>query len=73
MKYRNYTTTELIVMDAGRDYYDPELVAEICDRAGLEEELEASDGESFEGVLNRAVKILLDREGIRTFSFWAGL
>ena len=31
MKYRDYTTTELLVID----YDDPELAAEICRRAEL--------------------------------------
>jgi len=35
MKYRNYSTTQLLVIDAGRDYDDPELAAEICRRAEL--------------------------------------
>ena len=35
MKYRDYTTTQLLVIDAGRDYDDPELAAEICRRAEL--------------------------------------
>lgn len=68
-KYRTYTTIELLVMD----HDDHELVNEICDRAGLLEELRASDNEAYKSVLDRAVKILSDREGIRTFSFWAGL
>lgn len=58
--YRNYTTTELLVMDAGRDFHDPELVAEICDRADLAEEYERSDEDTFEGVFNRALEILKD-------------
>lgn len=35
MKYRNYSTTQLLVIDAGRAYDDPELTAEICRRAEL--------------------------------------
>lgn len=57
-KYRDYTTTELLVMDAGRDYHDPDLERELCDRAGLLEEFEAADGENFEMVVARAAKIL---------------
>ena len=68
-KYRTYTTIELLVMD----YDDHELVNEICNRAGLLKEFRDSDEETFKNVLDRAVKILSDREGIRTFSFWAGL
>lgn len=68
-KYRAYTTTELLVMD----YNNHELVAEMCNRAGLLKEFIDSDDETFKSVLDRAVKILTDREGIRTFSFWAGI
>ena len=57
-KYRDCTTTELLAIDAGLDYYDPDLVAEICDRAGLSEAYAAADGESFENVFDRAVEIL---------------
>ena len=64
-KYRDCTTIELLVMDAGRDYHDPELVAEICARAGLSEALDsahgdssADPGETFESVLDRAIEIL---------------
>ena len=35
MKYRNYSTTQLLVIDAGRDYEDPELADEICRRVEL--------------------------------------
>lgn len=73
-KYKGYTTVELLVMDVGTEYgHDPELETELCYRAGLLEELRAFDNEAYKNVLNRAVKILSDREGIRTFSFWAGL
>ena len=57
-KYRDYETTELLVMDAGRDYYEPELVFEICYRAGLEKEWGDADGETIEGVFDRALEIL---------------
>ena len=72
-KYRDYTTTELLVTDSGRDFQDPQLEEEICNRAGLLKEFIDSDDETFKNVLDRAVKILSDREGIRTFSYWAGL
>ena len=39
-KFRDCTTTELLVIDAGLDYHDMELVEEICARAGLSEALE---------------------------------
>ena len=61
-EYRNYETVALILMEEGLDYHDPELVAEICDRAGLSEAYAASDGESFESVLDRALEIL--KEGL---------
>lgn len=35
MKYRNYSTTKLLAINAGRDYDDPELASEICRRAEL--------------------------------------
>lgn len=57
-KYKNYTVTELLVMDAGRDYHDPELEAEICERAGLDKEWADADGESFESILEQALEIL---------------
>ena len=72
-KYRTYTTIELLVIDAGRDFQDLQLEEEICHRAGLLKEFRDSDDWTSKSVLNRAVKILSDREGIRTFSFWAGI
>ena len=69
MTYRNYETAALLILEAGLDYHDPELVAEICDRAGLSEDYAASHGdssadpgESFESVLDRAIEIL--KEGL---------
>jgi hypothetical protein len=68
-KFRDCTTTELLAIDAGLDYYDLDLVAEICDRAGLSEAYAAADGDSsadggetFESVLDRALEIL--KEGL---------
>ena len=72
-KYRNYTSRELIVMDVGRDHHDTELEEELCKRAGLISEWAGADGEKLEGVIQRAVKILSEAEGIRKFSFWAGI
>lgn len=63
-KFRDCTTTELLTIDAGLDYYDLDLVAEICDRAGLSEAYAASDGETFESVLDRALEILENEEGL---------
>ena len=72
-KYRDLSTRELLVTDAGRDFQDLQLEEEICNRAGLLKEFRDSDDWTSKSVLNRAVKILSDSEGIRTFSFWAGL
>lgn len=64
MNYRNYENAELLNLEASLDYHDPDLVAEICDRAGLSEAYTASTGESsadgvsFESVLDRALEIL---------------
>lgn len=57
-KYRNCTTKELLIKDALMDYYDPELVLEVCRRADLLVEFEAADGENFEKILDRAFEIL---------------
>ena len=57
-EYKNFETTGLILLEAGLDYHDPALVAEICNRAGLLEEWNSADGESFESVLDRALEIL---------------
>ena len=69
--YKDCTRMELLIMNAIQDYYDPELVEEICDRAGLSDAYAASHGDSsadvgetFERVLNRAVEILEDEEGL---------
>jgi hypothetical protein len=61
-EYRDYETVGLILLEDSLDYHDPDLVAEICDRAGLLEEYAASDGESFESILDRAIEIL--KEGL---------
>lgn len=62
--YKDCTTEALLILESGLDYYDPELVTEICNRAGLSEEYEATDGDSFEGVFDRAVKILREEYGV---------
>lgn len=60
-KYRSYETSALISLEASLDYHDPALVVEICHRAGLlSEAFEASDGETFEQVLDRAIEILTE-------------
>jgi hypothetical protein len=70
-KFRDCSTTELLAIDAGLDYYDLDLVAEICDRAGLSEAYAAADGDSsadggetFESVYYRALEILENEEGL---------
>ena len=62
MEYKEMSTEALLIVESGLDYHDPDLVAEICNRAGLSEEYAASDGESFESVLDRALEIL--KEGL---------
>lgn len=57
-KYRTYKTCNLLELEASLDYHDPELVFEICRRAGLSEVFETFDGETIESVLNRAIEIL---------------
>ena len=64
-KYRDYETIGLILLEESLDYHDLDLVAEICDRAGLSEALDSADadssadpGETFESVLDRAIEIL---------------
>ena len=68
-KFRDCSTIELLVLEATQDYYDPDLVEEICDRAGLSEAYAASHGDSsadggetFESVYYRALEIL--KEGM---------
>ena len=58
MNYRNYENAELLNLEASLDYHDPELSAEICASAGLEEEWSNADSETFESVLDRALEIL---------------
>ena len=69
MNYKNYENSALLITESALDYHDPELVEEICDRAGLSEAYAASHGdssadpgESFESVLDRALEIL--KEGL---------
>ena len=57
-KYRELSDDEILVEFEKMDYYDPEVCAEICNRAGLIEEWTDADGDAFEGVLDRAVEIL---------------
>lgn len=70
-KFRDCTRIELLIMSATQDYYDPQLVEEICERAGLSDAYAASHGDSsadggetFESVYHRAIEILEDEEGL---------
>ena len=70
-KFRDCTRMELLVMDATQDYYDLDLVEEICDRAGLSDayaaahgDSSADPGETFESVYYRALEILENEEGL---------
>ena len=56
--YKDCTTEALLVIESGLDYYDPELVTEICNRAGLSEEYEVTDGENFESIPDKAIESL---------------
>ena len=58
MEYRNYENATLLITESVLDSHDPELSAEICARAGLEEEWSNADSETFEEVLDRALEIL---------------
>jgi len=58
MNYKNYENSALLITESALDYHDPELVEEICARAGLLEEWNSADGETFESVLDRAIEIL---------------
>ena len=69
LKYRHLATSELLAIESVEDFHNPELIAEICERAGLSDALEASHGDSsadggetFESVLCRAVEILESRD-----------
>ena len=57
-KYRELSDDELVETFEKMDYYDPDLCAEICNRADLAERWARADGDAFEGVLDRAVEIL---------------
>jgi hypothetical protein len=45
--YRDLTNDELIEKFAEMDYYDPDLCALICERAGLTERWEHADGDAY--------------------------
>jgi len=63
-KYKGYTNRELLIMNGWRDFQDSQLEEEICRRAGLLKEWMEVDCEGIESVVNRAIKILLEMEGI---------
>jgi len=64
MYYKSLTNHELIKKLKEAEDFDSVLAlsAEVCERAGLLEEYAASDGESFESILDRAIEIL--KEGL---------
>ena len=49
---------ELLELEKKLDYHHFGLCAVICERAGLKEEWENSDAETFEQILNDAIEIL---------------
>ena len=70
-KFRELDTARLISIEESLDYHDPDLVEEICNRAGLSDAYAASHGDSsadggetFESVLDRALEILENEEGL---------
>lgn len=58
MNYKNYENSALLIMESALDYHDPELVEEICERAGLIEEYKSSNEETFERIIDMAIEIL---------------
>jgi len=58
MTYKDYTNFALLMIESASDQHNPELAAEICHRAGLLEEWNSADGETFESVIDRAIEIL---------------
>ena len=62
MEYRDYEDIALILLEDSLDYHDPALITEICRRAGLAEDYQSSDEDTFERVLDRAIEIL--KEGL---------
>ena len=48
MTYKDYTNFALLMIESASDQHNPELAAEICHRAGLLEEWNSADGETFE-------------------------
>lgn len=54
----NTKITELVAKINSSDEWDLSSLAELCELAGLEEEWNAADGESFEEVAYKAAEIL---------------
>lgn len=52
------TNTEIIEAIENSNVWDYEMCAEACERAGLSDEWEAADGETFEAVVDKAIEIL---------------
>ena len=50
--------SEIAAAIRSADTWDPDLCAELREMAGLEDEWEAADGESFESILFRAAELL---------------
>lgn len=55
---KDITDVQLAERIALMDEWVPELNAELCNRAGLSDELKAADGESFESVVYAAAEKL---------------
>ena len=66
VKIRNTKTKEILKMTVqeiakelrGQDVWSMELLEQLCEEAGMLEEYEAADGETFESVVYKAADIL---------------
>ena len=66
VKIRNTKTKEILKMNVqeiakelrGQDVWSMELLEQLCEEAGMLEEYEAADGETFESVVYKAADIL---------------
>ena len=54
----NTRAQEIAMEIRNADVWDDELLAELCELAGLEEEWENADGETFEQIVYKAAEIL---------------
>ena len=59
--FLEYSNFELLEIEKKLDYYHYGLIAVICDRAGLKDEWENSEADTFEHVLSQAIKILANQ------------